>query len=241
MKTNNPARACGSKQEEENRPRAALAAVALMLAALPLAVPVAAGAPIVAGSCVAYDDDPGFGGSDVTCTLGCGKNAELLVAGYAQDPDAAVSAAYNCGGQGAGCTSPTPFCADASPGLTSSAQDDASCSAESNEFWSSTVYVACAVTVGMTGDNKDPEDLLCDIVNDTFPPCKGIEKIRALCLTAAPRLTVEDGATLDRLFPVAFGDRPIAHLVSVWVREDRSLSVVEFHDGAAPSCAYTTA
>lgn len=128
------------------------------------------------GTCTNYEDDWGFGGSNVSCDLPCPKGAFLAVTGFAQDPDAGVSAKYGCGGQGAGCSLAAPSCAGFSKGTTKKA-DSGTCWADSDEFWSSTVYVACA-TLGYLpgGPEEDPMDRICRIFPD-FPPCEGSGRI----------------------------------------------------------------
>ncbi len=129
-----------------------------------------------AGSCANYDDDPGFGGSDVWCNLPCKDGQALVAAGHAVDPDASVAVAYNCGGQGAGCAVPTPTCGGISPGLTSYSQAAAKCRAESDEFFSSMVFVACATLQVLPAHGTDPVDEVCDAVGDRFPPCRDVAR-----------------------------------------------------------------
>lgn len=152
---------------------AARKAIAVMLALSALAIFTPSATAIeVTGSCAASGDDGGFGGSKVSCTLACGSLAELLITATATDGGATVTGSYNCGGQGAPCRGTGPICEGHSSGLTNQ-QDEGidACQAETDEWWSSPVTVACA-TLGGSGDNPpaDPESVICEVY-PSFPTC----------------------------------------------------------------------
>lgn len=206
---------------------------------------VGASAPVqavaVAGSCFNYDDDGGFGGSDVSCDLPCGNGAALLVGAWAADSDATVSGAYNCGGQGAGCPPPgaqAQACAGASPGLTNKADEDGQCKAESDEWWSSTVYVACATLGALPSDGEDVIDYYCSVFPDT-PPCDGVSigSIMAICLETIPGLAMLPPQDLVGLFPASFAGRSIFTMRSMAIHSDGSFETILF-DGL--DCDFTS-
>lgn len=178
-------------------------------------------------SCVNYDDDWGFGGSDVDCHLPCKEKAILLIAAHATDVDASIVGKYNCGEQAAGCSSSTNLCAGSSEYLTTKAED-AYCEAESDEFWSSMVYVACANVVVLPAE-ADPLYAICRIVGDTFPPCQkhgpgaSIMDIRAACLEQVPSLQELGPSALAELFPVSFVGHEISSLRSIAYFPDGSI------------------
>lgn len=205
--------------------------LALMFVTVALAAtPASTAAPAATGSCAAYDDDWGWGGSYVECALSCAPHAGLLVAGAAGDADAGVAAAYNCGGQGAGCTSPTPICAGVAPGLTNTAEDGATCSAESDEWWSSQILVACATLAALPDEEQDPMDIVCKTF-PAFPECEGkgktIEAIRALCMLEFTGTGIDLG-TSTLLFPSSFAGYTLDSMVSAARLADGSLVGVYF-------------
>lgn len=205
--------------------------MALMLLVAAAATPNVTATPAATGSCAAYDDDWGWGGSYVECTLSCAKNAALLVAGAAGDADAGVAASYNCGGQGAGCTSPAPICAGAAPGITNTREDGAKCSAESDEWWSSQILVACATLSALPDDEQDPMAVVCQTFPD-FPECKGsdLSLIQPICSNEFLGLNVEPG-TIAVLFPSSFAGYQLNSMASAARLADGRLIGFHFDAG----------
>lgn len=205
----------------------ALAGAALLMAAAIAATSNVTAEPAATGSCAAYDDDWGWGGSYVECDLSCERHAGLLVAGAAGDPDAGVAALYKCGGQAASCISPTPICAGTAPGLTSKREDGAKCSAESDEWWSSQILVACATLAVLPNEEQDPIDIVCRTFPQ-FPECGGTDLgvIQTICSTQFLGLNIE-AETVALLFPASFAGHQLSSMVSAARLADGRL--VGFH------------
>lgn len=141
----------------------------LLLATLNVTWPTGAGAGT---GCSATDDSSGMGGQKVECSFSCSKTAIINVEASAQDSDASISGTGRCGGVSVHCdddSDTSSSCTD-SGGPTSHEDGGGSCSASTDEFWDSGLYVNC-----FESSVKDPTPpVLPDI--PTSPPC-----IKPLC------------------------------------------------------------
>lgn len=163
------------------RTRTPLSALAV-LAALLLGTATPSGAVgvspgNVAGSCADTTEPNLDGGSSVSCTLACGNLAELGIAAASADDQwgiPKVQGTFACGGTAALCKSNPGACVGASPGTTNQPQMDGDCSANSDEWIASPMWVACVVIGGV--DSSEPTDpnevkkVVCEEVPD-FPTC----------------------------------------------------------------------
>lgn len=116
-------------------------------------------------NCAKAEDDPGTGGTHVSCNYACWEFDELGIGVTAMDKDAGTYGGTSCGGQDAICNEPVPACVGISPGLTSRREQNQPCNGHSDEFNSSPTTVYC-VSVGRgTAQNAlcKLEDIFCDL------------------------------------------------------------------------------
>ena len=111
-------------------------------------------------ACAKSGDDPGFGGTHISCRYACGVSNLLAIGGAASDAGATAYGDTACGGASAACRSAGPQCEGVSRGLTRSAQGKASCNGDTDEWWDSPMTIACAA------HGTDPEAVLCELVRD---------------------------------------------------------------------------
>lgn len=116
-------------------------------------------------NCARSEDDPGFGGTHVTCRYACWEFDELAIGVTAMDKDAGAHGYTTCGGQDASCNLPTPACTGVSPGLTTRREQDQPCDGFSEEFNSSPTTVYCLSVGAGTGKNVlcRIDDIFCNL------------------------------------------------------------------------------
>lgn len=127
------------------------------------ALPDTGGEDEVAGyapSCAKTDDDAGTGGTQVSCKYSCGASNLIAIGGSAADADATASGSTSCGGAVAICQTVRSTCEGVSRTATSQAQAKATCSGQSDEFWSSPMTIACA------SHGTDARAIVCQLIED---------------------------------------------------------------------------
>lgn len=148
---------------------------------------VVAGQPACADAgrqhpCPRSEDDPGFGGTHVTCYYACARFDALAIMARAHDPDADVSGYTDCGGARASCDRTPQACAGVSDGLAEFDDAEQGCVADSHEFYSSTVTVVC-VAAG--------RGLVCRLTKVACPTMT-VAGAAQLCLAQNQEVSVAD-------------------------------------------------
>ena len=111
-------------------------------------------------ACAKSADDPGFGGTHLSCRYACGASNLLAIGGAASDAGATAYGDTSCGGTSATCRSAGPQCEGVSRGITRYAQGKATCSGSTDEWWDSPMTIACA------SHGTDPEGIVCELLQD---------------------------------------------------------------------------
>lgn len=130
--------------------------------------------------CMKTEDDPGVGGTRVSCKYSCWSQSELAIGVRSSDAQATVYGMTSCGGANAACNEPTFVCADVSRGLTTRNDKDQECRGNSDEFNDSPLLVYCTA-LGLS--------TLCDLLGE-LEICNPALSASQACLGLHPELAL---------------------------------------------------
>lgn len=174
-------------------------------------------------SCSRSEDDPGFGGTHVTCYYSCRELDAIVLTVSAEDADADVTGHTDCGGASAKCPRQPYACVAPAAGLAQHDQPRQGCVGDSHEAFSSAVTVAC-YTLGS-------KETLCAILDCDLAARPSFAE---LCAAQNPDADAEALASLLGHVP----DVPeVGSFVVAWAKGATGRAL-HYAGGADPSCRF---